>query len=166
MGPTVLDIVALTGLRPHGEEVSAILGMAGSTCHFPHHGTIYYNSLTYNKYLGVSKAEADVTEEEHISFLFTWLSKHLFCDSSVSMIKQCTKLAFALAAGRKLALAPFLLSNLYHGCTEIIMDRFLQERGPFWILQFWLQFTFQNSDLRLWINVIYPPMGTPQLKAC
>ncbi|KAG5584142.1 hypothetical protein H5410_044576 [Solanum commersonii] len=45
------------------------------------------------------------------------------------------------------------------------MDRFLQERGPFWILQFWLQFTFQNSDLRLWINVIYPPMGTPQLKA-
>ncbi|KAH0638557.1 hypothetical protein KY285_035143 [Solanum tuberosum] len=30
MGPTVLDIVALTGLRPHGKEVSAILGMVSS----------------------------------------------------------------------------------------------------------------------------------------
>lgn len=34
MGPTVLDIVALTGRRPHGKEVSAILGMAGSTIYF------------------------------------------------------------------------------------------------------------------------------------
>ncbi|WMV44555.1 hypothetical protein MTR67_037940 [Solanum verrucosum] len=142
MGPTVLDIVALTGLRPHGEEVSAILGMAGSTCHFPKYGTIYDNSLRYSKYLDVSKSETAVTKEEHLSFLFTWLSKHLFCDSSVNMIKQCTKLAFALAAGRKLALAPFLLSNLYHGCTEIIMGKFLYGRGPFWILQFWLQSYF------------------------
>ncbi|KAH0633063.1 hypothetical protein KY284_035849 [Solanum tuberosum] len=34
MGPIVLDIVALTGLRPHGKEVSAMLGMAGSTINF------------------------------------------------------------------------------------------------------------------------------------
>ncbi|TMW85591.1 hypothetical protein EJD97_022879 [Solanum chilense] len=142
MGPTVLDIVALTGLRPHGEEVSAILGMAGSTCHFPKDRTIYDNSLRYSKYLHVSMSETAVTKEEHISFLFTWLRKHLFCDSSVNMIKQCTKLAFALAGGRKLALAPFLLSNLYHGCTEIIMSKFLYGRGPFWILQFWLQSYF------------------------
>ncbi|XP_016457232.1 uncharacterized protein LOC107781103 isoform X2 [Nicotiana tabacum] len=83
-----------------------------------------------------------VTEEEHVSFLFAWLSNHLFCDSSVNMIKQCTKLAFALAAGRKTALAPFLLSNLYHGCADIINAKFQYERGPFWILQFWLQSYF------------------------
>ncbi|XP_009621135.2 uncharacterized protein [Nicotiana tomentosiformis] len=94
MGPTVLDIVALTGLRPHGEEVSAILGMAESACDFPKYGKIYNNSLFYPRYLNVSKGEMAVTEEEHVSFLFAWLSNHLFCDSSVNMIKQCTKLAF------------------------------------------------------------------------
>ncbi|KAH0635449.1 hypothetical protein KY285_037523 [Solanum tuberosum] len=161
MGPTVLDIVALTGLRPHGEEVSSILGMAGSTCHFPHHGTIYHNSIVYNKYLDVSKAETDVTQEEHISFLFTWLSQHLFCDSSVNMIKQCTKLAFVLASGRKLALAPFLLSNLYHGCTEIIMGRFMYERGPFWILQFWLQSYFPEFRPATLDNCTFPTYGYP-----
>ncbi|KAK4730805.1 hypothetical protein R3W88_023793 [Solanum pinnatisectum] len=161
MGLTVLDIVALTGLRPHGEEVSSILGMAVSTCHFPHHGTIYYNSIVYNKYLDVSKAETDVTEEEHISFLFTWLSHHLFCDSSVNMIKQCTKLAYSLAAGRKLAFAPFVLSNLYHGCTEIIMGRFLNERGPFWILQFWLQSYFPEFRPSTLDNCNFPTYGYP-----
>ncbi|KAG5585814.1 hypothetical protein H5410_046248 [Solanum commersonii] len=34
MGPTVLDIVSLTELRPHGKEVSAMLGIAGSTINF------------------------------------------------------------------------------------------------------------------------------------
>ncbi|KAK6780002.1 hypothetical protein RDI58_022186 [Solanum bulbocastanum] len=48
--------------------------------------------------------------------------------------------------GRKLALAPFLLSNSYHRCTEIIMGRFLYDRGPFWILQFWLQFYFPTAS--------------------
>ncbi|XP_070007152.1 uncharacterized protein [Nicotiana sylvestris] len=98
MGPTVLDIVALTGLRPHGEEVSAILGMSESACDILKYGNIYNNSLFHPKYLNVSKGEMAVTEEEHVSFLFAWLSNHLFCDSSVNMIKQCTKLAFALAA--------------------------------------------------------------------
>ncbi|XP_016457228.2 uncharacterized protein LOC107781102 [Nicotiana tabacum] len=142
MGPTVLDIVAFTGLRPHGEEVSAILGMAGSTCDFTKYGKIYDNALLYHNYLDASEGEIAVTEEEHISFLFAWLYDHLFCDSSVNMIKQCTKLAFALATGRKLSLAPFLLSNLYHGCADIINGKFQYERGPLWILQFWLQSYF------------------------
>ncbi|XP_070007158.1 uncharacterized protein [Nicotiana sylvestris] len=106
MGPTVLDIVALTGLRPHGEEVSAILGMSESACDILKYGNIYNNSLFHPKYLNVSKGEMAVTEEEHVSFLFAWLSNHLFCDSSVNMIKQCTKLAFALAAGDSIPSQP------------------------------------------------------------
>ncbi|XP_060206161.1 uncharacterized protein LOC132633648 [Lycium barbarum] len=142
MGPTVLDIVALTGLRPHGEEVSVPLGVARD---FPEYGKIK-ECMTYCKFLDVSMGAMAVTEEEHISFLVMWLCKYLFCNYSVTMIEQCTKLAFALATGRKLALAPFVLSNLYHGCTDIVTGDFDDARGPFWILQLWLQAYFPEHQ--------------------
>lgn len=142
MGPTVLDIVALTGLRPHGEEVSVPLGMAKSAYEC---GKIK-ERLTYCKFLDVSMGGIAVTEEEHISFLVMWLCKYLFCNSSISIIEQCTKLALALAKGRKLALAPFVLSNLYHGCNDIVTSRFDDSRCPFWILQLWLQAYFPEHQ--------------------
>ncbi|XP_018632117.2 uncharacterized protein [Nicotiana tomentosiformis] len=145
MGPTVLDIVALTGLRPHGEEVSVPLGIAESTLDFPEYGKIK-ECLTYCKFLDVSMGAMSVTEEEHISFLVMWLCRYLFCNSSITMVEQCTKLALALAMGKKLALAPIVLSNLYHGCNDIITSKFDNATGPFWILQLWLQSYFPEHQ--------------------
>ncbi|XP_055811595.1 uncharacterized protein LOC129881414 [Solanum dulcamara] len=145
MGPTVLDIVALTGLRPHGEDISVPLGMAKSARDFPEYGKIK-ECLTYCKFLDVSMGAMAVTEEEHISFLVMWLCRYLFCNSSITMIEQCTKLALVLSKGRKLALAPFVLSNLYHACTNIVTGGFDDAWGPFWILQLWLQAYFPEHQ--------------------
>ncbi|XP_010325936.1 uncharacterized protein [Solanum lycopersicum] len=145
MGPTVLDIVALTGLRPHGEDVSVPLGVAKSARDLPEYTKIK-ECLTYCKFLDVSMGAMAVTEEEHISFLVMWLCRYLFCNSSITMIEQCTKLALALSKGRKLALAPFVLSNLYHACTDIVTGGFDDARGPFWILQLWLQAYFPEHQ--------------------
>ncbi|CAN4117222.1 unnamed protein product [Withania somnifera] len=145
MGPTVLDIVALTGLRPHGEDVRIPLGMDKLARDFPEYGKIK-ECLTYCKFLDLSMGAVPVTEEEHISFLVMWLCRYLFCDSSITMIEQCTKLALALAKGKKLALAPFVLSNLYHSCTNIVRGEFDDARGPFWILQLWLQAYFPEHQ--------------------
>ncbi|XP_049407861.1 uncharacterized protein LOC125871313 [Solanum stenotomum] len=145
MGPTVLDIVALTGLRPHGEDVSVPLGMAKSARDLPEYKKIK-ECLTYCKFLDMSMGAMAVTEEEHISFLVMWLCRYLFCNSSITMIEQCTKLALALSKGRKLALAPFVLSNMYHACTDIVTGGFDDARGPFWILQLWLQAYFPEHQ--------------------
>nr|XP_016487838.1 PREDICTED: uncharacterized protein LOC107807898 [Nicotiana tabacum] len=160
MGPTILDIVSLTGLRPHGEEVSVPLAIAESTCDFPKYGKIK-ECLTYCKFLDVSMGAMSVTEEEHISFLVMWLCRYLLCNSSITMIEQCTKLAFALAMGKKLALAPFVLSNLYHGCHDIVTGKFDDATGPFWILQLWLQSYFPEHQPSTSDNGNAPTYGFP-----
>ncbi|XP_009760845.1 uncharacterized protein [Nicotiana sylvestris] len=160
MGPTILDIVSLTGLRPHGEEVSVPLAIAESTCDFPKYGKIK-ECLTYCKFLDVSMGAMSVTEEEHISFLVMWLCRYLLCNSSITMIEQCTKLAFVLAMGKKLALAPFVLSNLYHGCHDIVTGKFDDATGPFWILQLWLQSYFPEHQPSTSDNGNAPTYGFP-----
>lgn len=140
MGPTVLDIVALTGLRPHGEDISAILCSPKSTFTLPRGEN--GKRLSYGKFLELSMKKGDVTENEHISFLIMWLCKYVFCNGSGRVTKECSELAIALAEGRKLALAPFVLSHLYRGCRDLVLRRFGCAGGPFWILQLWLQSYF------------------------
>ncbi|XP_059306582.1 uncharacterized protein LOC132058031 [Lycium ferocissimum] len=139
MGPTVLDIVALTGLRPHGEEISAMLYVPRS---FTLPTGENDKSLSYGEFLEVSMQKKDVTEDEHIFFLIMWLCKYVFCNGSLRVTKECSQLAVALASGRKLALAPFELSHLYRGCRDLVTREFGRSRGPFWILQLWLQSYF------------------------
>lgn len=88
------------------------------------------------------EGEMVVTEKRHVSFLFTWLREDAFCDSSLNMIKECKKWHLLLLRVEILLWHPFSCLIFYHGCTEIIMGRFPYERGPFWILQFWLQSYF------------------------
>ncbi|RAL51687.1 hypothetical protein DM860_010405 [Cuscuta australis] len=91
-----------------------------------------------------SMGAASVTEEEHISFLVTWLSKYLFCCCHLSpnMNGEVAKLALALSGGRKLALAPLVLSSLYSVCRDIVANKFDGSGGPLWVLQFWIQSYF------------------------
>ncbi|VFQ75065.1 unnamed protein product [Cuscuta campestris] len=136
MGPTLLDVAALTGLRPHGEDVGPVLNGLDSTR--------AYDSLNYCKFMDGSMGAAAVTEEEHMSFLITWLSKYLLCCCHLSpnMNGEVTKLALALSGGRKLALAPLVLSSLYSVCRDIVANKFDGNGGPLWVLQFWIQSYF------------------------
>lgn len=164
MSPTVLDVVALTGFMPHGEEVCAVLSMLESSEDFAMKRITSDEHFNYCKFLDVSMGAVPVTEDEHISFLVMWLSKYLLCNSSPSMMKEYTKLAFALSTGRKLALAPLVLSSLYHVCRDIVMNEFDGGGGPLWILQFWIQSYFPEYGPLTSDNVNAPTYGYPLAK--
>ncbi|XP_028083050.1 uncharacterized protein LOC114284348 isoform X3 [Camellia sinensis] len=138
MSPTILDIAALTGLRLHGEEVSAVFSTAKSPCPISYSKTM----TAYDKFIDLSIDPNGVTEDEHVRFLVMWLNKFLFCNASHKITKDYTELAIALAAGRKLALAPLVLFHLYRVLAEFLNRKFLNTDGPFWLLHLWLQAYF------------------------
>ncbi|CAL5328053.1 unnamed protein product [Camellia sinensis] len=138
MSPTILDIAALTGLHLHGEEVSAVFSTAKSPCSISYSKTM----TAYDKFIDLSIDPNGVTEDEHVRFLVMWLNKFLFCNASHKITKDYTGLAISLAAGRKLALAPLVLSHLYRVLAEFLNRKFLNTDGPFWLLHLWLQAYF------------------------
>nr|GLL36383.1 uncharacterized protein LOC109181101 [Ipomoea trifida] len=145
MSPTVIDIVSLTGFRPHGDEAFAVRSCgANDTNNYVFPRTKEGEEiLAYGKFFEASVGKTGVvTENEHVSFLIMWLSKFVFCDTSERISRKYTQLAFALANGKKLALAPLVLCHLYHTCKGIVGNRFGRCGGPFWILQLWLQSYF------------------------
>lgn len=143
MSPTVVDIVALTGFRSHGDEASAVRSVGNESNYVFPRSKEGEEILTYGKFLEASMGKTSVvTEHEHISLLIMWLSKFVFCDTSEKITRKYTQLAFALARGKKLALAPLVLCHLYHTCKGIVGNRFGRAGGPFWILQLWLQSYF------------------------
>nr|GMD41512.1 uncharacterized protein LOC109181345 [Ipomoea batatas] len=164
MSPTVLDVVALTGFMPHGEEVCGVLSTLESSEDFGMKRVSSDEQFNYCKFLDVSMGAVAVTEDEHISFLVMWLSKYLLCNSSPSMMKEYTKLAFALSAGRKLPLAPLVLSSLYHVCRDIVVNEFDGGGGPLWLLQFWIQSYFPEYRPLISDAVSAPMYGYPLAK--
>ncbi|KAH0753625.1 hypothetical protein KY290_023895 [Solanum tuberosum] len=135
MSPTVFDISALTGIRPHGEAISSVLDIQSPKREKS-------KKIYYEKFIKVNTQREDVTEEEHLVFLNMWLCKFVFCIGSSMVAKEYNNLAIALASGRKVALAPFILSHLYRGCRSLVTRGFAPAGGPFWILQLWLQSYF------------------------
>lgn len=135
MSPTVFDISALTGIRPHGEAISSVLDIQRQKWGKS-------KKTSYEKFIKLNMQREDVTEEEHLAFLNMWLCKFVFCIGSRIVAEEYDRLAIALASGRKVALAPFILSHLYRGCRSVVTRGFSNAGGPFWILQLWLQSYF------------------------
>lgn len=160
MGPTLLDIVALTGLRPHGEEISAIHYAPKLNFTFSK-GENGKRSTNYEEFIEANMKREDITEDELISFLILWLYKYVFCHASARVTKEWSQLAIALAEGRKLALAPFVLSHLYRGCRDLVIKRFGHAGGPFWILQLWLQSYFPEYEPSTYDSKDCPTYGLP-----
>ncbi|PHT71710.1 hypothetical protein T459_22495 [Capsicum annuum] len=76
MGPTLLDIVALTGLRPHGEEISAVHYAPKLNFTFSK-GENGKRSTNYEEFIETNMKREDITEDEHIYFLIMWLCNTL-----------------------------------------------------------------------------------------
>ncbi|KAK4716015.1 hypothetical protein R3W88_014353 [Solanum pinnatisectum] len=153
MSPTILDISALTRIRPHSEAISTILDIHSSTFSLPK--SEKNKKIYYKEFIKVNTEREDVMEDEHFAFL-TITTKTLLKNNrqksdgrrrsknngSLRVTMEYSKLAIALAWGRKIALAPFVLSHLYRGCRNLVTREFGTAGGPFWILQLWLQFYF------------------------
>src|SRR3954463_10198343 len=93
--------------------------------------------------------EATVSDEEHIAFLALWLSRCAFCSRSIQVAKRYLCMANQLHDGKKLNLSQLLLGSLYENLSEAanLTKNFtsgsLLYAGPFWLLQLWLNATFE-----------------------
>ncbi|KHN35887.1 uncharacterized protein LOC114367667 [Glycine soja] len=147
--PTLLDIAAITGLRPIGERYA--MGLIKDEINVETVG-VNFRYSTYRRYIKEHQGEAGtyVTEKEHISFLLYWLSSHVLCTPALKVTKNVFNLAQALHLGKDICLSKFLLASLYKAMDEavdIFKAPYLLRNfsGPLWLMQLWLNAIFEKK---------------------
>src|SRR3954463_6910573 len=142
--PTLFDIVAITGLRPTGETFDPDV-MDNDTINF-NEATITYTAFIQQYH---NENNEVVSDEEHIAFLALWLSRCVFCSRSIQVAKRYLCMANQLHAGTQLNLSQLILGFLYENLGEAtnLVKNYktgsLLFAGPFWLLQLWLNATFE-----------------------
>ena len=154
MVPTMMDVVALTGLPCTGETAYAGMSVPDIEYHRPKSAGKPGFITTYGTFIDTCmKSDSSISEEEHISFLSCWLNRYLCCSPTLAMTADFVDPAKVLHSGRRVALAPLALSYLYRGMNEVFKKSLGTFPGPLWLLQLWLQAYF--PDLR------YDPPPSP-----
>ncbi|KAK2426398.1 serine/threonine-protein phosphatase 7 long form protein [Trifolium repens] len=146
MTPTLFDVAAITGLRPTGPTFD------------PKYTTVNhqfdFKVLSFSGFLKTfhDLSDEDVSFEEHIAFLTYWLSHFVLCTSSLQVVKRLVPLAIMLHQGLDVALGRFILASLYDSLGQasdmlkkIEKGSQLSFSGPIWLLQLWLNATFESN---------------------
>ncbi|KAH1212112.1 hypothetical protein GmHk_14G040383 [Glycine max] len=146
MTPTLLDVAALTGLRPSGETYDP----TNSSDNIK----LVYKENTFSKYIAEHKGpvEEEVSDEEHVAFLTLWLSHYVFYTKSLQVAKRFIPMALQIHEGQNFGFGRLLLAVLYESLGEACDDlkkskdgsSFLVS-GPMWLLQLWLNATFEQE---------------------
>ena len=95
--------------------------------------------------------EGEVTDWEHIAFLTCWLTFFVFCSGSVSVAVRFITLAIKIHKQENLCLNKLLLASLYESLNvaridiqmKVLPAEKLLIAGPIWLLQLWLNATFE-----------------------
>ncbi|XP_050876858.1 uncharacterized protein LOC127080587 [Lathyrus oleraceus] len=145
MTPTLFEVAAIAGLPPTGEtfdpyqDCENLIDFNVKNASFSTHINLYHAD------------EEEVSDIEHIAFLGLWLSKFFFCCKSLQVAKRFLTLANQLHAGRRVGLSELLLASLYEnlGSTSAKLKEYeagtnLLLSGPYWLLQLWLNATFES----------------------
>lgn len=143
--PTLFDVAAITGLSPIGDTFDPTAELRRSF-DFSRPGFQNYMEDHFDK------ESDDVSNEEHIAFLTLWLSYYVFCPGSLQITKSYVSLAVQLISGKRISLGKLLLGSLYRslGKATIQMkelhesNKALNISGPIWLLQLWLNATFEH----------------------
>ncbi|KAK2442745.1 serine/threonine-protein phosphatase 7 long form protein [Trifolium repens] len=146
MTPTLFDVAAITGLRPTGPTFD------------PKYTTVNhqfdFKVLSFSGFLKTfhDLSSDDVSHEEHIAFLTYWLSHFILCTSSLQVVKRLVPLAIMLHQGLDVALGRLILASLYDslGQASDMLKKtdkgsHLAFSGPIWLLQLWLNATFEPN---------------------
>lgn len=134
MAPTILDICHLLGLSLIGTP----FGHNHPDLNVPF-SIPPLNSSFSDFAQSENPKKGPMTDKEFFSFLFYWLCKFLFCISSQRIMPEFVPLAKALALGKKIALAPYILGHVYRACSQFCKKPLdTNQGGPLWILQLWL----------------------------
>ncbi|RYR55187.1 hypothetical protein Ahy_A06g030436 [Arachis hypogaea] len=145
--PTLLDVAAITGLPPLGEE---ILTTTQSTTGAKY--AIDISSTTYQSFIFNNRGRdgEPVSDNEHMAFLIYWLSGVVFCAISIQVEITYVPLAVMLAEGKRLCLAKLFLARLYLTLDWITAHMREKKRitnvdGPIWFFQLWLSAIFESE---------------------
>lgn len=137
---TLLDIAAITGLKPTGEvfdcevvtPVSLRFDVGDS------------RKPTYDNFIDHhATSSGSVTTEEHVAFLTLWLSRFVFCSRSMQIAKHFALLATQLHQERDVVLGQLILASVYESLSEVVCQIKLIDpenskkknvlaHGPFW----------------------------------
>jgi hypothetical protein len=146
MTPTLLDVAAITGLKPTGFTFDP--KYKSNNFHFD------FKILSFSGFLKTyfKPAVEEVSAEEHIAFLTYWLSHFVLCTCSYQVVKRLVPLAILLHEGSDVALGRFILASLYDslGQGNDLLKKTekgsqLSLSGPIWLLQLWLNATFASN---------------------
>ncbi|PRQ42305.1 putative aminotransferase-like, plant mobile domain-containing protein [Rosa chinensis] len=141
MSPTLLDMAAIFGFRPNGEEICALADLP-SSFHASLKPKVNKDDkkakqkadakarklLNYSTFYAEHAIAEDVstverhepTQHEHAAFLLYWLCKYVFCTKSNKCLFEFADIAEALSLGKPLALGPDQQYDT--GCWRAIMD--------------------------------------------
>jgi hypothetical protein len=155
MTPTLFDVAAITGLSPTGETYDP--AKAGTSIEF------VLGEKTFLKYIQEHHAidEEEVSDVEHVAFLTLWLSHYIFCSSSLQVAKQFIPMAVQLHEGCQFGLGRLILGCLFSS-MQLASENLKKTGdgttflagGPFWLLQLWLNATFEK-ELELYLPEDY-----------
>ncbi|RYR10100.1 hypothetical protein Ahy_B05g078571 [Arachis hypogaea] len=105
---------------------------------------------SYSDFIAQNMGEdgTEVTDSEHVAFLFYWLNAVLFYSQSVQMSKFFLPLATLLNEGKVLNLAKLLLGHIFEELGQFVCDlrdnKIISTGGPLSLLQLWLNVIFEN----------------------
>ena len=109
--PTLLDVAAITGLKPIGETFDS--NEDDSEISFD------FSRFAYGVFIMDNHDTKffEVSAEEHVAFLNYCLSMYIFCTRSIQVAKGCKTLAFQLHKGKNICLSKLILGSLYEVYT-------------------------------------------------
>ncbi|MCH98819.1 hypothetical protein A2U01_0019827, partial [Trifolium medium] len=157
MTPTLLDVAAITGLRPTGG--------AYDPANANKKISLVINKEAYSKYVAEQQGQEgdEVTDVEHVAFLTLWLSHFVFCSKSLQVAKRFVPMAIQIQEGCQFGLGRLILACLYEAIGSA-SDELKKSKdgsmflcyGPLWLLQLWLNATFEK-EMGLTIGKNYLP---------
>ncbi|WJX32837.1 hypothetical protein P8452_21118 [Trifolium repens] len=157
MTPTLFDVAAITGLSPLGETYDP--AKTSASIEFAPKEKTFLKYIQENHAVG----EEEVSDVEHVAFLTLWLSHYIFCSSSLQVAKHFIPMAIQLHEGRQFGLGRLILGCLF-ASMQLANDSLKKTgdgstflaAGPFWLLQLWLNATFEK-ELELYLPGTLPP---------
>ncbi|PNX56667.1 hypothetical protein L195_g058320, partial [Trifolium pratense] len=150
------DVSAITGLRPTGKTYNP--------SDVSDNITLNYKENAFSAYIlkHSGPENEEVSDEEHVAFLNLWLSHFVFCSRSLQIARKFIPMAVQIHEGCHFALGRLLLATLYESIGEVCdnlkgltpakskskkaaTDGSFQAAGPMWLLQLWLNATFEKE---------------------
>ncbi|XLT36359.1 hypothetical protein HN873_067651, partial [Arachis hypogaea] len=141
MDPTLMDILALTGLPVDGEFVSWSTDRPKDD--FDINFDVNFIASFIENNMGSDKDP--VTDSEHVAFLLLWLNSFIFCSKSVQIQKNnYLSLTIMLHHKKFIDLPALILSQLFETLSLIVdeirrRDPSINPFDPLWVVNLWLK---------------------------